>query len=170
MVPSRANDAAHVIRLHGPWEGSKGGIRNSEFGTDGDEARTDASVVQKPDRVKVPLDFGDWLEPSFRGTVVLERAFGLPTNLDEQQSVHLVLKIDQLAISSVAINENTLPSGTNTAQAAGSNLKDGSDEVSLLRHEITSHLKARNCLRLNLTVDSKPSGGLVHAAIEIFGC
>ncbi len=163
MVPSRADNAAHVIRLHGPWEGTQCGLQNAECGID-------ASDDDPVDRVKVPLNFGDWLDDDFCGTVVLERAFGLPTNLDEQQSVHLVLKIDQLTISSVSLNDNLLPPGTDTSHAAGSTLNDDAVGVSLHRHEITSLLKARNRLRLTLTVDSKPSGGLAYAAIEIFGC
>ena len=156
MTRSDENAIPHVIRLHGPWGGSKGGIRNSEFGSD-------APDNQRADRVKVPLDFGDWLEPSFRGTVVLERAFGLPTNLDENQSVQLVLRTGLQSPSSVLLNGTSLPTSASTV----SDSEDGCNEASLYRHEITSLLQARNRLRLTWVIESEPLGGLLYAAIEI---
>lgn len=156
MTRSDENATPHVIRLHGPWEGSKGGIRNSEFGND-------APDNQRADRVKVPLDFGDWLEPSFRGTVVLERAFGLPTNLDQHQSIQLVVQTGRQSLSSMSLNGTSLP----TAASAVSDSGDGLNESWLYRHEITSLLQARNRLRLILAVESEPFGGLAYAAIEI---
>ena len=156
-----------MIRLHGPWEGTQCGRRNAECGIDDAQDRLGASDVSKPDRVKVPLNFGDWLEPDFRGTVVLERAFGLPTNLDEQQAVHLVLQTEHLPLGSVSINGTMLPT---SAVADVSDSSDDSNKASLHRHEITSFLQARNRLRLTLAVDSEPSGRLISAAIEIRGC
>ena len=164
MNPSDEN-ASHVIRLHGPWEGSKFGIRNLEFGIDAPADQKLADVnASKPDRVKVPLKFSDWLEPDFRGTVVLERAFGLPTNLDDQQSVQLVLQTDQLSLGSVSLNGTALPL---SATVARSDLSSNSSHPLPYCHEITSLLKARNRLRLTLTVESEPLGGLSYAAIEI---
>ena len=163
MTRSNENASSHVIRLHGPWEGSKGGIRNSEFGTSDAQVETGEPNVSKPDRVKVPLDFGDWLEPNFRGTVVLERAFGLPTNLDQHQSIQLVVQTGRQSLSSMSLNGTSLP----TAASAVSNSGDGLNESWLYRHEITSLLQARNRLRLILAVESEPFGGLAYAAIEI---
>ena len=163
MTRSDENAIPHVIRLHGPWEGSKGGIRNSEFGTSDAQVETGEPNVSKPTRVKVPLDFGDWLEPSFRGTVVLERAFGLPTNLDQHQSIQLVVQTGRQSPSSVLLNGTSLPTSASTV----SDSEDGCNEASLYRHEITSLLQARNRLRLTWVIESEPLGGLLYAAIEI---
>jgi len=166
-MPNReTSDDAHVIRLHGPWESQQCGLGNAECG-----------IEPTPTRVKVPLNFSDWLDPDFRGTVVLERAFGLPTNLDEQQSVQLAVQTNQLSICSVSLNQTEIElnqtelnadlSGSTAAQTPGSN-GDSNGQV-LHRHDVTSLLTARNRLRLTLTVDATPKGELPYIAIEIFG-
>jgi len=162
-MPNRETPSdAHVIRLHGPWESQQCGIGNAECG-----------IEPTPTRVKVPLNFSDWLAPDFRGTVVLERAFGLPTNLDDRQSVQLAVQTNQLSISSISLNQTELelnqtelPSST-AAKTPGSN-GDSNGQV-LHRHDVTSLLMARNRLRLTLTVDATPKGDLPYIAIEIFG-
>lgn len=155
MPNSSTPDDAHVIRLHGPWESQQCGTANAESG-----------IEPTPTRVKVPLDFADWLEPDFRGTVVLERAFGLPTNMDEQQSVRLTVQTNQLSLGSVSLNDTDLQS---SAPAPTPGSSGDSDGQVLHRHNVTSLLKPRNRLRLTLTVDAEPTGDLPYVAIEIFG-
>lgn len=165
MVPSNGrNDAPHVIRLLGPWEGTQCGMQNAECGIDGGD-------VQKPTRVKVPLDVGDWLNADYRGTATLERAFGLPTNLDDQQSVWLVLQTKQLTIDSVSLNDvNLVESADFNNSAQASSESDSNVDSSALvshRYDIGSYLTARNRLRITLEIDAPPAGGLPHVAIEI---
>ena len=162
MVPSRArHDAAHVIRLLGPWEGAtQCGMRSAEWGND-------ALVYSKPTRVKVPLSLSDWLSADFRGTVILERAFGLPTNLDDRQSVQLVLQTDQLNVETVSLNGVELLAASANASMVGSTGNE--TEPSSLRYRIGDHLQARNRLRLTVSIDATPCGSLSNAAIEIHG-
>jgi beta-galactosidase/beta-glucuronidase len=42
-------------------------------------------------RLKIPSDWGGWLGTSYRGRVAYERRFGLPTGLQTQQSIWLVI-------------------------------------------------------------------------------
>ena len=158
---SKAGDAPHVIRLLGPWEGTtQCGVRNAE-------CRIDELVGSTPTRVKVPLKLSDWLAADYRGTVILERAFGLPTNLDDRQSVQLVLQTDQLNIDTVSLNGIDLQaSNTNGSMVdATENLT----EPAPVRYRIGSHLQARNRVRLTLDIDATPCGSLSNAAIEIHG-
>jgi len=58
-------------------------------------------------RLKIPSDWGDWLGELFRGRVAYERRFGLPTGLEPQQKVWLVVsEVDFHA--SVSLNDAPL--------------------------------------------------------------
>jgi hypothetical protein len=162
-----SDDDVHVIRLHGPWQATKGSGRNSEFGTESDGAC-------EPIRVKVPLDFSQWLPADFRGNVSLERAFGLPTNLDDQQSVYLTVEDDSLAINSVALNGHDLQANASDLQmdCTLDRKAEPSQNIGRFRthrFEVTRCLSARNRLRIELDFNATPQGRLVSAAVEIVG-
>ncbi len=172
MVPNRADGDPHVIRLHGPWKAVQCGVRKAECGLEG--RKSEVGGRQSQSRVKVPLDVGHWLDADFRGTVALERAFGLPTNLNDQQSVWLVLQTNQLTIDSVSLNETALIEGDGSNNLASFteviSMPDpnvDSNGLSSHRYDIGSYLAARNRLRITLAIDAPPAGGLPHVAIEI---
>lgn len=56
-----------------------------------ERASPDADVEARR-RIKIPSDWSDWLGDSFRGRVVYVRNFGLPTGLDSDQIVWLVVE------------------------------------------------------------------------------
>ena len=71
----------HSIRLHGPWKAEV----LEQFGSDTGES-------QSEQRVTIPADWGDWLGPTFRGRVAYHRTFHLPTGLEPDQKVWLVVE------------------------------------------------------------------------------
>ena len=74
----------HSIRLHGPWNAQVLEQFNSAPGEFEHERRT-----------TIPADWGDWLGSAFRGRVAYRRIFHLPTQLDPDQLVWLVIeKVD----------------------------------------------------------------------------
>jgi hypothetical protein len=73
-------------------------VQNAECGTE-----------SEPARVKVPLRLADWVPADFDGLVTLERAFGLPTNLDEDHHVALVVQTQAATIADARLNKQPLP-------------------------------------------------------------
>ena len=71
----------HSIRLHGPWNAEVIECFNSAPGE-----------FESEHRIKIPSDWGDWLGPDFRGRVAFQRTFHLPTNLQPEQPVWLVVE------------------------------------------------------------------------------
>ena len=76
------NDRVHSIRLHGPWRAKV--VRTDSTPT------LDAPQTQK--KFHVPGDWGDWLGFGFRGVVAFERSFGMPTGLEDDQEIWLVIE------------------------------------------------------------------------------
>ena len=76
------SDHVHSIRLHGPWRTK---VIRTDF-----PSTLDVSPTQRKSRV--PGDWGDWLGPEFRGVVAFERSFGMPTGLDDDQEIWLVVE------------------------------------------------------------------------------
>ena len=71
----------HSIRLHGSW--------NAEVIECFDSASSEFDSEQ---RIEIPSNWGDWLGPAFRGRVAYHRTFHLPTRLESDQPVWLVVE------------------------------------------------------------------------------
>jgi beta-galactosidase/beta-glucuronidase len=71
----------HTIRLHGPWQATV--LESFEPSSLEDELTC---------RVQIPADWDAWLGPSFRGRVGYRRSFGLPTGLESDQRIWLIIE------------------------------------------------------------------------------
>jgi hypothetical protein len=95
----------HIIRLRGPWEYKP--LAHVSIG-DGDVRRESVESLPPGGRVQLPADWGATLGADFRGRVRYERRFGLPTNLDRQERVWLVVEgVDYFG----AVSLNVTPLG-----------------------------------------------------------
>jgi len=78
----------HVIRLRGPWEYEP--LARTTIAADGTRhERTDD--LPPVGRVHLPADWGATLGQEFRGRVRYTRRFGLPTNLEPDEEVWLLI-------------------------------------------------------------------------------
>ena len=143
----------HSIWLHGPWQASLQRVDSKPFVND----------VPEQMRLHIPGNWDGWLGSSFRGLVHMQRDFGLPTNLVEQQKIGLVIEeIDFRA--SIWLN--------------GQNLGQHQLGDSPFRCDIRPLLQARNRLRLEIELPTDAergernsmSGGLIgEVRLEISG-
>ena len=78
----RIMNQLHTIRLHGPWQARV--IRDDTPTSD------DLPAFQK--KFHIPNDWGDWLGADFCGLVAFDRAFGMPTGLEDNQEIWLVIE------------------------------------------------------------------------------
>jgi hypothetical protein len=78
----------HVIRLRGPWDYEA--LARTMLAADGTHHAT-RDALPPPGRVHLPCDWGSTLGTDFRGRVRYVRRFGLPTNLDAEDQVSLVI-------------------------------------------------------------------------------
>ncbi len=76
----------HSIRLQGPWQATV------EECFDSDSVNSKLATDLEPKRLKIPGDWKDWLGADFRGRVRFVRPFNLPTNLEPDQAVWLVVE------------------------------------------------------------------------------
>ena len=142
-------DQVHSIRLHGPWQAKV--------------VRADTATSDDPheDQKKfhVPNDWGDWLGTEFRGLVAFDRAFGMPTGLEDDQEIWLV--IEQVDFhAKVWLNRNA---------AAETPLGELQLGHSPLRRSVRHLMQARNRLHLEIELPtgadrgdrSQCAGGLV---------
>jgi hypothetical protein len=159
MLPS------HVIRLRGPWQCVP--LAHTVLLADG-------KTVEEPDhlpaggRIELPSDWSALLGSDFCGRVRFTRRFGLPTGLEPEQRIDLVIEgVDPFGHAS--LNGQTLgPLGIEPA-----------------RFDVTRQLKSRNELEVvvelpRLTSESAPlsrpgrehlPGGLIgEVRLEILDC
>ncbi len=150
----------HSIRLHGPWESSAinpapglliddmpASVVNSDPHTSGDS-------TPRPDKVQIPEQWPTWWASTSFEAVRLERRFGLPTGLEPEQKIWLVVEAKYLAIS---FNLNQVGLG------------DLAVTETHFEFSIRPHLLSRNCLRLDIQSASHTSdnqslarGGLIQ--------
>ncbi len=91
----------HAIRLRGPWDYEP--LAFVVVGADG-ERRESSERLPPAGRVQLPADWGQTLGADFRGRVRYTRRFGLPTNLEPQEQVWLVMDgVD--SFGAVALND-----------------------------------------------------------------
>jgi len=69
----------HSIRLHGPWQATVL------------ECYQSTAVESNATKLAFPCHWDDWLGAEFRGRVQLVRKFNLPTNLEPDQAVWLIV-------------------------------------------------------------------------------
>lgn len=80
---------SHVIRLRGPWDYEV--LARTLVTADGTR-RALRENLPAPGRVHLPADWGATLGSDFRGLVRYTRRFGLPTNLQPNDQVSLVVE------------------------------------------------------------------------------
>lgn len=147
-------DQVHEIRLHGPWQAT---VICAVTPSSSD----DSSAFQK--KLHIPNDWGDWLGTEFRGLVAFDRAFGMPTGLEDDQEIWLVIEqVDYRA--KVWLNRN---GGTETNDHSPlGELQLGN---SPFRRSIRHLMQARNRLHLEIELPvgvergdrSQLAGGLI---------
>jgi hypothetical protein len=79
----------HVIRLRGPWDFEP--LARVSIAADGGR-QENANNLPPAGRVHLPADWGLSLGADFRGRVRYLRRFGLPTNLEPDDCVSLVIE------------------------------------------------------------------------------
>jgi hypothetical protein len=137
----------HPIRLHGPWNATVTRVdypqeSPAEIGANDSHDASKVSVGLST-KLQIPCDWGDWLGPDFCGVVSLVRAFGLPTNLDDQQEIWLVIEsIDYQG--EIWLNETRLG--------------DLQLNQPPLRCPVRHCLQARNCLRIEIEMPAEFHG------------
>jgi beta-galactosidase/beta-glucuronidase len=141
----------HPIRLLGPWQATvlRSDQRdNSQSPPDemDDSARQDVETIfdgsvplGATKKLTIPGNWHEWLGENFSGVVRYERNFGLPTNLDDQQTVWLVIEsVNQSAY--VWLNETPL-----------GEMRMGQPP---LRQPVRALLAARNRLQIDIEFNS----------------
>jgi hypothetical protein len=78
----------HVIRLGGPWEYEA--LARTRIAADGNRIASRENLPPVG-RAHLPADWGAMLGSDFRGLVRYTRRFGLPTNLEPNDQVSLVI-------------------------------------------------------------------------------
>jgi hypothetical protein len=143
----------HPIRLHGPWRATVTRVdfaqkSTAEIGADDSHDTSKISVGQST-KLQIPCDWGDWLGHDFCGVVSFVRAFGLPTNLDDQQEIWLVIEAVDFR-GEIWLNEKRL------------------DNLQLnqppLRCPVRHCLQARNCLRIEIEMPAEVHGDSTRRA------
>ncbi len=125
----RSESARHKIRLHGPWH-------FESVGTLGD--------VSAAGSIKIPSDWSSVLGTDFRGRVLFKRRFGMPSNLDADERIDLVLeKINGTSI--VRLNNEVVGSIAIAADAS--------------RFDISTRLQQRNELQVEVDWSGGDSAG-----------
>lgn len=144
----------HSIRLHGPWESSSLNPAPGLF-IDGVPAslvnfdlRASGESNPRPAKVQIPEHWPAWWASTSFDAVRLERRFGLPTGLEPEQKIWLVVKAKHLAVS---FNLNQVALG------------DLSFTETHFEFSIRPHLLSRNCLRLDIQSAHQESGNQMLA-------
>lgn len=115
----------HTIKLRGPWQ-----IEALESTT---------GPLPPPTETTVPGDWGDALGNDFSGRARYTRRFGLPTNLEPNERVSLVIgRVDHSA----------------TIQLNGEALGEQTWDDGEIKYEITALLKPRNELQVVVTLSA----------------
>ena len=120
-----------------------------------------APVSESERRLKIPSDWSDWLGLSFRGCVAYLRNFNLPTGLEAQQKVWLVVsEVDFRAC--VWLNETPIGEIQLGQPALRVEVRDLLQSSNQLRIEVTLPVGAQRTARSPL------AGGLIgEVRIEI---
>jgi hypothetical protein len=148
----------HTIRLHGPWQAKL--IRKDYQSPETTSAGIKPGAQTK---LKIPDDWGNWLGIEFRGLVEFDRAFGMPTGLEANQEIWLVIEqVDYRA--KIWLNQNADAEANGEAPLGELQLGQ-----SPFRRSIRQLMQARNRLHLEieLPVDveraerRKCAGGLI---------
>src|SRR5687768_15165184 len=130
----------HTIRLRGPWQIEA----VASFARDGNGKLREVSTNLPPaGETNVPGDWSAAIGDEFRGRVRFTRRFGLPTNLDIQERVFLVVG-ELVEQGTIELN------GTALGQPS---LQDGPQ-----RYDVTSLLKPRNELVILVESSEEPGG------------
>ena len=128
----------HRIRLRGPWE-----VTAIEC--------TNGATLTNAIRMTIPCSWreGGWI--GFQGRALHTRAFGKPTGLDGNHSVFLVIES---------------ATGSGWVRLNGQNIGE-MQEQSMFECDITSLLKPRNLLEIELAADHDGGGVTGEPCIEI---
>ena len=119
---------SHVIRLRGPWQCVP--LARTVLLANGKSA-DEPGNLPACGRIELPADWGGLLGDDFRGRVCFTRRFGLPTGLEPEQRIDLVIDgVD--AFGNVSLNGEPLGNVANEPA----------------RFDITRHLKPRNELEV----------------------
>jgi hypothetical protein len=137
----------HTIRLRGPWqiEPVSEFVRASKG-----ELLEGPSDLPPAGETNVPGDWGAALGNTFRGRARFIRRFGLPTNLEPQERVFLVmgplLEQGSVELNGVALGRQSLIDGQQ-------------------RYDVTSLLKPRN--ELVICVESREDTGGIRGEVKL---
>jgi hypothetical protein len=132
---------SHVIRLRGPWQCTP--LARTVLLPNGDTAKEPGNLPPGG-RIELPADWSALLGVDFRGRVRFTRRFGLPTGIEPEQRIDLVIEqVDAFGHASL----NGQPLGDLTSEPA--------------RFQVTRLLKPRNALEVivelpRLTPESVP--------------
>ena len=133
----------HKIRLHGPWQAK---VIRAET-----PLPNALPLFQK--KFQVPNDWGDWLGADFRGLVEFDRAFGMPTGLEDDQEIWLVIEqVDYRA--KIWLNRKNDTAMSN--QALLGELQLGQKPF---RRSIRHRMQARNRLHLEIELPAGADRG-----------
>lgn len=80
---------SHVIRLRGPWQ-CRALARTVLLA--GGETRAESGDLPAGGRCEMPSDWGGLLGIDFRGRVRYTRGFGMPTGIEPEQRIELVIE------------------------------------------------------------------------------
>ena len=128
----------HVIRLRGPWQFST--IPQLPF-ADSDGGHEE---VEHSQTVGLPCDLCELLGDDYVGQVQLSRRFGLPTKLEPDEQIGLVVRAS---------------SGFGQVRLNGEDLGSLDDPTGLNRFDVTEQLQTRNELVIEVTVPSDLTTG-----------
>ena len=132
---------SHVIRLRGPWQCAP--LARTVLLANGQTANEQGSLPAGG-RIELPADWGALLGNDFRGRIRFNRRFGLPTGIEPEQRIDLVIECVD-AFGHASLNGESLgPLGSNAA-----------------RFDVTRQLKPRNELEVivelpRLSAESAP--------------
>ncbi len=102
--------------------------------------------IEAHKKIHVPSDWGDWLGTEFRGLVQFERAFGMPTGLEDHQEIWLVIEqVDYRA--KIWLNQHLDDSQNTNCETPLGELQLGQAPF---RRSIRPLMQARNRLRLEI--------------------
>lgn len=132
---------SHTIRLRGPWQ-CRPFARTVRLASG--ESAAEVGELPTGGRAEMPADWGALLGAGFRGRVRYTRGFGLPTGIEPEQRLDLVVDAVD-AFGQVSLNGQLL----------------GSVGSEIARFEVTALLKPRNELVIEvelprLTPESAP--------------
>jgi hypothetical protein len=140
----------HTIRLRGPWKiEALARLSRDEHGN----VVEDTSDLPAATETNVPSDWCTALGPDFRGRVRYVRRFGLPTNLDPDERVLLVVG---------EIVENAL------IELNGASLGRQAQSAGEQSYEVTPLLRPRNELMIVIEALQAAGGMRGEVKLEIY--